>query len=458
MELHPITLYELNSRIKRSVGQSFPTSLWITAEIAELTLNRSGHCYLQLADKRADSDEVLATARATIWASTFRALRSYFESITGRTFGKGMKVLINVEVVFHEIYGFSLNIKDIDPTYTVGDLERRKQEILQRLKKEGMIDMNRRLEFPLLPKNIAVISSPTAAGLGDFLNQLENNTAGYRFNVKLFPAIMQGEKTTESIIAALDKIYEYADLFDVVVLIRGGGSQIDLGSFDSYELALNLAQFPLPIIAGIGHERDETIADMVAYLKVKTPTAAAVFLIECFQKQEVNLDDLQKNFILGVRDLLHELSLHQVRIMTDFKHLIAVMQANSKSRLSLLSQRTVHASAFYVKNHLETLDRLKIRMENRMLLYVERNRNQLDALVHVMAQEIRKYLADNKRKLEIALTTAKYVDPQQVLKRGYSITRLNGKALKTGIALKSGDRIETELAEGHIWSVYTKEK
>ena len=164
MELHPITLYELNSRIKRSVGQSFPTSLWITAEIAELTLNRSGHCYLQLADKRADSDEVLATARATIWASTFRALRSYFESMTGRTFGKGMKVLINVEVVFHEIYGFSLNIKDIDPTYTVGDLERRKQEILQRLKKEGMIDMNRRLEFPLLPKNIAVISSPTAAG------------------------------------------------------------------------------------------------------------------------------------------------------------------------------------------------------------------------------------------------------------------------------------------------------
>ena len=275
MFMSSLTLYELNARIKKTVKSGFPEPIWITAEIAEMQMNRSGHCYLQLADKREGSDEVLATARATIWAFTFRTLRPYFETTTGRAFAKGIKVLLSVEVVFHELYGFSLNVKDIDPTYTIGDLERRKQEILKRLEQEGVIDMNRRLEFPLLPKNIAVISSPTAAGWGDFRNHLQSNAAGFHFHVKLFPAIMQGEKTAESVIAALERIYACGDLFDVVVLIRGGGSQIDLGSFDNYELAFNLAQFPLPVISGIGHETDFTIADFVSDLRAPTPTGSS---------------------------------------------------------------------------------------------------------------------------------------------------------------------------------------
>ena len=241
--MQAVTLYELNNRIKDVLKHGFPETVWITAEITEIQRNRSGHCYLQLADKREGDDNIIATARATIWAFTFRTLQPYFETTTGRALSKGMRVMLLVEVVFHELYGYSLNVRDIDPTYTIGDLERKKQEILKQLETEGIINMNRELPFPLLPKNVAVISSPTAAGFGDFMNQLMNNPYHYQFHVHLFPAVMQGDKTTESVIAALEKIYEYESVFDVVVLIRGGGSQTDLSSFDTYDMAAHVAQF-----------------------------------------------------------------------------------------------------------------------------------------------------------------------------------------------------------------------
>lgn len=261
---NPITLLELNNLVKLTLKERFQESVWVTAEIVSVQENRSGHCYLELADKRDNEQSVVATARGTVWAFTYRMLKPYFQTTTGRGLEKGMKVLLQVEVVFHEIYGYSLNIKDIDPTFTMGDLERKKREIIEQLKKEGIMEMNKGLELAVLPKTIAVISSPTAAGLGDFINQLESNSYGYKFHIKLFPALMQGDKATDSIVAALDRIYAYEDIFDVVVLIRGGGGQTDLGCFDTYDIAANIAQFPLPVIAGIGHERDETIADMVA--------------------------------------------------------------------------------------------------------------------------------------------------------------------------------------------------
>jgi exodeoxyribonuclease VII large subunit len=273
-----ISLFDLNNQVKRTLKERFAEPVWVTAEIASIQENRSGHCYLELIDKPEGEDNPVAVAKGTIWAFTYRMLKPYFETTTGRSLERGMKVLVQVEVIFHELYGFSLNIKDINPTFTIGDLERKKREIIEQLEREGIIDMNQRLELSLLPKNIAVISSPTAAGLGDFINQLERNSYGYKFHIKLFPAVMQGEKTTESVIAALDRIYEYEYLFDVVVIIRGGGAQSDLGCFDSYDMAANVAQFPIPVIAGIGHERDETIVDRVAFMRVKTPTAAAAVL------------------------------------------------------------------------------------------------------------------------------------------------------------------------------------
>mgnify|MGYP004668895177 CR=1 FL=1 len=429
--MQAVTLYELNNRIKDVLKHGFPETVWITAEITEIQRNRSGHCYLQLADKREGDDNIIATARATIWAFTFRTLQPYFETTTGRALGKGMRVMLLVEVVFHELYGYSLNVRDIDPTYTIGDLERKKQEILKQLETEGIINMNRELPFPLLPKNVAVISSPTAAGLGDFMNQLMNNPYHYQFHVHLFPAVMQGDKTTESVIAALEKIYEYESVFDVVVLIRGGGSQTDLSSFDTYDMAAHVAQFPLPVIAGIGHERDETIVDRVAHLRVKTPTAAAVFLIDAFHEQEEKLLALQ----------------------TDFKGLVASLLIDSQSRLRILSQRVGYASSAFVAQHSHDLIQTLTRLENRVTLGLAKRGSLLERIEQDMQRYVSAILTEYRQRLELAATTVKYVDPRNVLKRGYSITRLNGKAVKDITELSSGDCLETLLAGGTVKSV-----
>lgn len=443
--MEAIGLYELNSRIKRALKDNFRESIWITAEITEVQLNRSGHCYLQLADKREGEENIVATARGTIWAFTFRTLRPYFETTTGRSLEKGLKVMLNVEVVFHELYGYSLNIRDIDPTYTMGDLERKKREILAQLEADGVIDMNRELEFPVLPKNIAVISSPTAAGFGDFMNQLDSNPYGYRFQVKLFPAIMQGEKSAESVIAALDRIYEYESVFDVVVIIRGGGSQTDLGCFDSYEMAVNVAQFPLPVIAGIGHERDETIVDRVAHLRVKTPTAAAAYLISVFHEREGELEAWKNDFMTGVQELLHEEHTRQIVTVSNFKRSVHVVLAGNANRLKLLSQKWEHASESYMRTCLAGFGQLVVRIENRMLLLFDRQKNCLDNYSRQLRQTTMRGLENQQRHLELAATKVKLVDPKNVLKRGYSITRLNGKAVRVADHITAGDLLETEL-------------
>lgn len=450
--MEAISLYELNNRIKQVLKKGFAGAVWITAEITEIQVNSSGHCYLQLADKQESDEAIVATARGTIWAFTFRTLRPYFETTTGRSLAKGMKVMLNVEVVFHELYGYSLNVRDIDPTYTVGDLERRKREILLQLEEEGIIRMNRELEFPLLPKNIAVISSPTAAGWGDFMNHLEKNPYGYRFHVKLFPALMQGEKATASVIAALDRIYEYEALFDVVVIIRGGGAQTDLGCFDSYEMAANIAQFPLPVIAGIGHERDETIVDQVAHLRVKTPTAAAAFLIEVFREQDGKLEGIQGDFVNGIQDLLHEQHARQLVAVSEFKRLVQAMLTANSTRLTLLSQRIKHASESYLRNQSATFEQLSSRMEHRTTLLLDRQHNRIEFAGSTIRQKVARILTEHNRRLEIASTTVRYVDPKKVLERGYSITRLNGKAVKDAAHLKVGDVIDTEMAQGRVRS------
>ena len=450
--MEAFTLYDLNNRIKQVLKRDFAEAVWITAEITEIQLNSSGHCYLQLADKKEEDSNIVATARATIWAFVFRTLRPYFETVTGRSLSKGMKVLLNVEVVFHEVYGFSLNVKDIDPTYTVGDLERKKQEILLQLQEEGIMDMNRGLAFPALPKNIAVISSPTAAGWGDFRNQLEQNPYHYRFHIRLFPAVMQGEKTAESVIAALDRIYEYESLFDVVVIIRGGGSQTDLGCFDSYELASNVAQFPLPVIAGIGHERDETIVDRVAYMRVKTPTAAAAFLIEAFQEQEKCLEDRKHRFRMGVRELMHQEAVRQLTGMSGLKRSVQALLAGEGPSLKILSHRVERATQLYMGTRQSGFEKLKDRLENRIVLLLERQKDCLHRLKEGVGQKAGRMLEERQRRLEMVMTMVKYVDPNRVLKQGYSITRLNGKAVRDAALLKPGDCIETEMAQGKVSS------
>ncbi|MEE1233690.1 MAG: exodeoxyribonuclease VII large subunit, partial [Phocaeicola sp.] len=282
MEKQVLSLYELNGLVRRSIQACLPDEYWVQAELSDVRSNYSGHCYLELVQKDPKSNSLVAKARGMIWSNVFFRLKSYFEEETGQAFVSGIKVLVKVTVGFHELYGFSLTIIDIDPTYTLGDMARRRKEILNRLDAEGILTLNKELDFPELPQRIAVISSATAAGYGDFCNQLENNIYGFQFFTRLFPAVMQGDKVESSIIAALDAINAEIDNWDAVVIIRGGGATSDLSGFDTYDLAANCAQFPLPIITGIGHERDDTVLDMISHTRVKTPTAAAEFLIARF--------------------------------------------------------------------------------------------------------------------------------------------------------------------------------
>jgi len=258
-----LSLSELNSLVKEALQLAFPEQLWVVAEIGELKVNRTGHCYIELVEKDNITNEISARARATIWSWQFRFIQPYFETTTGQALTAGLKVLISVSVEFHEVFGYSLNIKDIDPNYTLGDMARRRAEIIRKLEDEGIIDMNKEIPLPEIPSRIAIISSPTAAGYEDFMNQLANNEAGYKFYTRLFPSTMQGTDAPKSIIAALNSIFEIETMFDVVVIIRGGGSQMDLNCFDDYDLAVNISQFPLPVLTGIGHEKDESIADLV---------------------------------------------------------------------------------------------------------------------------------------------------------------------------------------------------
>jgi exodeoxyribonuclease VII large subunit len=301
-----VSLSELNRLVRDVIRKNFPDTYWVRAETSDVRQNRSGHCYLEFIEKDPVTQAILARSRGTIWANTFQMLSTYFESETGQPFTSGLKVLVRVSVEFHEIYGFSLNVVDIDPTFTLGEMAKNRLLVLKRLEEEGVLTLNKELPLPELCNRIAVISSPTAAGYEDFCDQLKKNPYGLVFYTKLFPAIMQGEKSEASIIAALERIYAYRHLFDAVAIIRGGGATSELNCFDSYVLATHCAQFPLPIVVGIGHERDVTVLDIVAHTRAKTPTAVAEFFIDHLAGSFTELVDLEKRLVTESREYLQQ--------------------------------------------------------------------------------------------------------------------------------------------------------
>ena len=284
------TLSELCSCIDEALSMELNDTYWVRAEIASLT--ERGHCYMELVEK-AKNNAIAAKLRATCWQHVYHLLSAYFANETGQTLAVGMQVLLQVEVSFHAVYGLSLNVVGIDPTFTLGDLARQRQLTIQRLQEDGVMDLQRSLPLPLLPRRVAVISAADAAGYGDFCHQLQSNSGGFRFHTQLFPAVMQGEQSPASIIAALQQIAATTDLYDLVVIVRGGGATTDFRNFDDYSLAFHCANFPLPIIAGIGHTRDVSVVDMVVHTSVKTPTAAAEWLIAAMQAQADRLGELQ---------------------------------------------------------------------------------------------------------------------------------------------------------------------
>ena len=306
MIMDSLSLLELNALVRRSLEQCLPDEYWIQAELSDVRSNTTGHCYLEFIQKDPRSNSLVAKARGMIWNNIYRLLKPYFEESTGQLFTSGIKVLVKVTVQFHELYGYSLTVLDIDPTYTLGDMARRRREILLQLEEEGVLTLNKELEMPVLPQRIAVVSSATAAGYGDFCHQLKHNSGGFFFYTELFPALMQGNQVEESVLAALDCINTRISEFDVVVIIRGGGAASDLSGFDTYLLAAACAQFPLPVITGIGHERDDTVLDSVAHTRVKTPTAAAELLIQRVGEAAERLEEFYANDVINYQKYVEE--------------------------------------------------------------------------------------------------------------------------------------------------------
>lgn len=414
MEKDIVSLLELNLSIKETIRQGFDGAYWVRAETSDVRPHRNGHCYLEFIEKARDGHSIVAKARGTIWASTFNMLKPYFEQETGQAFASGMTVLVRVTVDFHETYGFGLNVVDIDPSYTLGEIARNRMLVLKQLEEDGVLTLNKELPLAEPLNRVAVISSLTAAGYEDFHNQLEHNSAGVAFYTKLFPAIMQGNRSEGSIIAALEQIYEHRYLFDVVVIIRGGGATSDLSSFDSYAMAANCAQFPLPIISGIGHERDVTVLDAVAHTRVKTPTAAADFLINKAAVTINHLMNLQDRLVHTTRNIL----------------------AREEGQLSAWSKDVYHTAKSVLQLNRNTLLFLNEKLKNSVKYILDKERFAIEKYEHFVSLSL----------------------PENMLKRGYSITTKNGKTIKSVSGLLVGDVITTQFSDGDIDSKIVDKK
>lgn len=411
--MEAISLYDLNALVRRSIEQCLPDEFWVQAELSDVRTNSTGHCYLEFIQKDPRSNSLIAKARGTIWANVYRLLKPYFEEATGQAFVSGIKVLVQVTVNFHELYGYSLTVQDIDPTYTLGDMARRRREILKQLEEEGVLTLNKELDMPRLPQRIAIISSPTAAGYGDFCHQLQNNSRGFYFYTELFSALMQGDRVEDSILAALDKVNARLPEFDVVVIIRGGGATSDLSGFDTYLLAAACAQFPLPVITGIGHERDDTVLDSVAHTCVKTPTAAAEYLIDCMNDAADELELLATRLQEGARNLLSR----EHRKLVNYKNRIpsAAYRRISGAKLALLTAKKD------------------------------------------ISQAVSSSLSRHRHRLELLQQRLTDAAPEKQLARGYSITFKDGKVVKDAALLNEGDEITTRLHQGELTSIVNRQ-
>lgn len=431
-----LTLTELQLMIRDSLYLALPDFYWVAAEISELKENYAGHCYLELIEKHPDEKNVRARVRAVIWGKRYNFLKSLFRNIAGDYLAEGMKVLVKAKVEYHEVYGLSLVITDIDPSYTIGEMALKRQMIIKRLEEEGVFDMNRELSFPVLPQRIAVISSRSAAGYADFINHLSKNSFGYVFYTALYDTVMQGTETEESVINSLDRIASRADHFDVVAIIRGGGSVSDLSWFDNYKIAYHITQFPLPVITGIGHDKDMSVTDMVAFLPLKTPTAVADHLIETVAEAESHLEELSSEITGSSMAILSEareiLSGSIMQLLNSGKEYIVkagLMPATQKTRLISLTGYFTTARNTLIGNY-------RTGLTNKTINCIRVQRKSIEIL-------------ENKLKI---------LDPANVLGRGFTITSVNGKIIRSVDTINNDAIITTTFKDGNIDSKVLKRK
>ena len=431
-----LTLYELNALVRRTLELEMSDDYWVEAELSEVHEVR-GHCYMELIQKDARNNTPVAKASAKCWATVWRLVRPHFERVTGQNLHAGMKVLLKVSAQFHENYGFSWIVNDIDPTYTMGDMARKRQEIIRQLKEEGVFDLQKDLQLPMFCQRIAVISSANAAGYGDFVNQLDGNEFGFRFHAKLFPAVMQGEAVETSIISAFEKIYAEinsglpAHSFDCVVIIRGGGATSDLSGFDTLALAENVANFPLPVITGIGHERDESVLDMVSHTRVKTPTAAAAFLISNLKSVLDEIEDCEQRIHAKVKQ---RMDMEKIRLQTYARQIPMLFSVVRTRQEALLGQ-------------------LLVKMKSSVGYRLQNERHRMIVIENNIQPLLSRKLIAERHQLDLLSQRLMGLDPNRLLKRGYSITLKDGRTVRDVSMLKEGDEIETRFENGTICSV-----
>lgn len=431
MQNRTLSLLELTRMVTALVQRPETQNVWVTAELSDVAV-RGGHCYMELLQKD-DRGLQIAKARGVIWASSFPRIDAEFFAATGQRFSTGLKVMLRVSASFHSVYGFSLVVSAVNPDYTMGDLMRRRREILQRLKQEGILEMNRQLQWPAVPQRIAVISAPGAAGYGDFINQLYHNPSHLRFSTKLYPAVMQGATAPASIIAALEAVATDMDMWDGVVIIRGGGATSDLQAYEDYELAANVAQFPLPVAIGIGHERDITVLDWVANKRLKTPTAVAEWLVA--------LGDDALGFLMTVGNRILQLTTSR---LTGNKEQLA----HAEGLLPIAARNAVERAQSRLRNAATTLSGISGRRLHPQL-------TRLDMTLKAIADAASNRISRQRSLLDSRQTLLEALSPVATLKRGYSITRVDGHAVTSADSIPPGSIIETTLADGKVISTAT---
>jgi len=447
-----LSLTELQLIIRDSLYLALPDMYWVIAEISEIKENYAGHCYLELIEKHPDEKNVRARAKAIIWSNRYRFLKSFFENITGESLKEGLKILVKTKIEYHELYGLSLVITDIDPAFTIGEMAMKRQLVIKKLEEEGVFSMNKEIDFPAVPQRIAIISSKNAAGYSDFINHLTGNSSGYVFYTALIETAMQGTETEQGVISALDKIALNSDLFDLVVIIRGGGSQSDLSWFDSYNIAYYVTQFPLPVITGIGHDKDMSVTDMVANRALKTPTAVADFLIDYVAGAENHLIEVSSE-ITDISRIIIEKNRNRIeKSRIRLIPLSRIMISEIKDRLSGSILEIINIG----KEHIIRAGLAPANQESRLVSAVKSfssgKESVLKRTIKNLTDLTTNALDRNNIRVAGLRNTLSILKPENVLKRGYTITSFNGRILKKRKQVKTNDLIDTQFSDGAVKS------
>jgi exodeoxyribonuclease VII large subunit len=458
MMAEKLSLYELQMIIRDSLYISLPDMYWVTGEISEIKQNYAGHCYLELVEKQADDINLRARVRAVIWCKKFSFLKSFFESSTGESLREGLKILVKIKIEYHELYGLSLVICDIDPFYTAGELAVKRRMIISRLENEGVFTMNKGVCIPTVIQRIAVISSAKAAGYNDFIKHLDGNSYGYVYYTKLFESPMQGTDTEQGILKALDRVADLCHHFDVVAILRGGGSQADLSWFDNYNIAFHITQFPIPVFTGIGHEKDMSVADMVACMALKTPTAVADFIIDQTAQTDARLSEIRDSIKEKTRIILESNRNRLDGAAVRLQPMARVLISEIKEVLSEKSLRLVNSGMIFTgKAGLITADYLN-RLTGSARILISAKSSSLGQLYSKLGPGAIRMLHEKASRIESVEKTLALLSPEKVLARGYTITYRNGIVVKEKEDLSEDDLIETRFRDGVISSKIVKRR